>query len=73
MRRPASGGCGAHATFSDVDLRKRAAIALGFLGDAGAVEVLKKVIEESGASKAVLGAATVAMGFIGDLAALSRS
>lgn len=50
----------------DVDLRKRAAIALGLLQDTTAVEVLERVIIESDNSKAVLGAATVAMGFIGD-------
>lgn len=50
----------------DPDLRKRAAIALGLLKDASAVETLERVIQESSASKAILGAATVALGFVGD-------
>jgi|GEM_PF-4457205 len=50
----------------DQDLRKRAAIALGLLKDPDAVDVLEKVILESSASKAILGAATVALGYIGD-------
>ncbi|MAG56257.1 MAG: hypothetical protein CMJ83_08205 [Planctomycetes bacterium] len=54
----------------DPDLRKRAAIALGLLQDTEGVEILRKVISESTASKAILGAATVALGYIGDRSAV---
>ena len=50
----------------DPDLRKRAAIALGLLKDPEAVDTLKGVIESNVKSKAVLGAATVALGYVGD-------
>ncbi len=50
----------------DQDLRKRAAMALGLLKDPDAVSVLARVISDSSASKAILGAATVAIGYIGD-------
>lgn len=54
----------------DPELRKRAAIALGLLRDTQAVGMIQKIITESTASKAILGAATMALGFIGDRAAL---
>ena len=54
----------------DPDLRKRAAIALGLLRDTDAVDILRKVITESSSSKAILGAATVALGYIGDRSAV---
>jgi HEAT repeat protein len=58
------------STRGDPYLRKHAAIALGLLRDREAVNVLKKVIEESQASKALLGGATVALGYIGDRSAV---
>ncbi len=54
----------------DPDLRKAASISLGLLRDTEAVEILRKVIAESGSSKAILGAATVALGYIGDRSAV---
>jgi HEAT repeat protein len=50
----------------DQDLRRRAAIALGLLKDPNAVKLLEGVIQESAASKAILGEATKALGFVGD-------
>lgn len=50
----------------DPDLRKRAAVALGLMQDSEAVKILEDVIRQSPKSKAILGAATVALGFIGD-------
>jgi len=55
---------------ADVDLRKNAAIALGLLKDPEAVDTLKEVIESNAKSKAILGAATVALGYIGDSRAI---
>ncbi|MAE67929.1 MAG: hypothetical protein CMJ18_27055, partial [Phycisphaeraceae bacterium] len=54
----------------DPDLRRRAAIALGLLGDVHAVELLQEVIASSTRSHAILGAATVALGHIGDRSAV---
>jgi HEAT repeat protein len=54
----------------DPDLRRRAAIALGLLKDLEAVDTLKDVIESNVRSKAVLGAATVALGYVGDSRAI---
>ncbi len=52
-------------------LRRRAAIALGLLRDPDAVRTLKEVIESNSRSKGILGAATVALGYIGDRRAVS--
>ncbi|MAG56258.1 MAG: hypothetical protein CMJ83_08210 [Planctomycetes bacterium] len=54
----------------DPDLRKAAAISLGLLRDLEAVDTLRKVIAASTNSKAILGAATVALGYIGDRSAV---
>ncbi len=54
----------------DVDLRRNAAIALGLMGDKGAVDYLKKEIQDSANSQAVQGAVVQGLGFIGDVSAV---
>ncbi len=54
----------------DIDLRRNAAIALGLLGDKGALKVLQDEISNSARSKAVHGAVTQGLGFIGDVSAV---
>ncbi|HGY90317.1 MAG TPA: HEAT repeat domain-containing protein [Planctomycetes bacterium] len=54
----------------DVDLRRNAAIALGLMGDKGAVDELKKEIQDSANSQAVQGAVVQGLGFIGDVSAV---
>ncbi len=55
----------------DIDLRRNAAVALGLLGDKGALKVLQDEMENSARSKAVHGAVTQGLGFIGDVSAVS--
>ena len=54
----------------DIDLRRNAAIALGLLGDRDALKVLEDEISDSSKSKAVHGAVTQGLGFIGDVSAV---
>lgn len=54
----------------DIDLRRSAAIALGLLGDREAMDVLRREMEASAKSLAVLGAVTQGLGFIGDVTAV---
>ncbi len=55
----------------DIELRRNAAVALGLLGDKGALKVLQDEMENSTRSKAVHGAVTQGLGFIGDVSAVS--
>ncbi len=54
----------------NIELRRNAAIALGLLGDKGALKVLEEEMSNSARSKAVHGAVTQGLGFIGDVSAV---
>lgn len=54
----------------DPELRQRAAIALGLLEDPQAVRILAEIIQEPSATTETLGAATTALGHIGDRSAV---